>query len=125
MAPIGYATELDGDRYGDKDYLEDGDLFGYRSYHLFLKVPAIVDIYGNTDSVLCEVQARSELQHVWAVKSHDLLYKADGCIEEIEQYRDDMRELSHHLKVADHFLDRIRSRINSEKETTDREGGEQ
>jgi ppGpp synthetase/RelA/SpoT-type nucleotidyltranferase len=120
LSPFGYATSLnDDDRYKDKDYLKDGDLYGYRSFHFFIKVPAVIDIYGNTEAVLCEVQARSELQHIWAVKSHDLLYKNDRYVRDLEDYREDMRHLSEHLKVADHFLDRIRAQLieNSRNES--------
>src|SRR5207253_3831744 len=61
----------------DLDYLEWGSDVGYRSYHFFVKVPTPVNIYGDLEMRVCEVQARTELQHVWAVKSHDLLYKPE------------------------------------------------
>lgn len=112
LSPLGYATSLNNNvGYEDKDYLENGDLYGYRAFHFFIKVPAVIDIYGNTEAVLCEVQARSELQHIWAVKSHDLLYKNDRCITSLENYCEDMKQISNHLQIADYHLDKIRKQL--------------
>jgi ppGpp synthetase/RelA/SpoT-type nucleotidyltranferase len=62
--------------------------------------------------VICEVQGRSELQHVWAVKSHDLLYKPDdGWLKPDAETLKDMQELSNSLRSVDHFLCRIRKRV--------------
>lgn len=111
---LGYAINL-GSRYQDKDYLDAGDEFGYRSYHFFVKVPARIDIYDRTEMVLCEVQARSELQHVWADKSHNLLYKQGNGWDYSDQHvLEDMRQLSNHLRAADQFLVSIRDRIGKQ-----------
>jgi len=105
----GYGTALA--EYPDKDKLEDGDEHGYRSYHFFVKVPAPVDIYQNTSVALCEVQARTELQHVWTVKSHDLLYKPeDGWTYSDANVISDMKAVSQSLRAADQFLVSIRDR---------------
>lgn len=75
-------------------------------------MPTQVDIYGTAKAVICEVQGRSELQHVWAVKSHDLLYKSeDGWLKPNAETLKDMQELSNSLRSVDHFLCRIRKRI--------------
>jgi ppGpp synthetase/RelA/SpoT-type nucleotidyltranferase len=108
----GYATDLSSAGMKDKNYLDKGDENGYRSFHFFLKVPTVIDIYGTTKGVICEVQGRSELQHVWAVKSHDLLYKAEeGWLKPNAETLKDMQELSNNLRSVDHFLCRIRHRV--------------
>jgi ppGpp synthetase/RelA/SpoT-type nucleotidyltranferase len=109
----GYATDLQSDpRYPDKDYLDIGDEFGYRSYHFFVKVPTIIDIFGERKLCVCEVQARTELQHVWADKSHDLLYKPKlGWDFSDKHVIEDMRQVSNSLRAADGFLVSIRDRL--------------
>jgi ppGpp synthetase/RelA/SpoT-type nucleotidyltranferase len=113
LSQLGYATDLSNENpeYQDKDYLESGDRFGYRSYHFFVKVPTVVSIFYDVEMCLCEIQVRSELQHVWAVKSHDLLYKpntkwdlSDDLVVE------DMRQLSNSLRAVDQYLISIRNR---------------
>lgn len=115
LKQLNYAVDLTQEGLLDRDYLDDGDKAGYRSYHFFVKVPTPVDIWGETKPCLVEVQGRSELQHVWAVKSHDLLYKNDKDRCPIKpEIRDDMKQISHNLRSADHFLTRIRDAVRGE-----------
>jgi ppGpp synthetase/RelA/SpoT-type nucleotidyltranferase len=113
LANVGYATQLQDDvRFRDKDYLDAGDEHGYRSYHFYVRIPTVVDIFKNVQMVLCEIQGRSELQDVWATKSHNLFYKPDGSDQELEpQLLEDMRQVSHSLRAADNFLVSIRKRV--------------
>ena len=110
LSDLGYATDLSSDhRYQDKNYLEDGDDVGYRSYHFFVRIPTPVDVYGGVEMCLCEVQARSELQHIWAAKSHDLLYDPrEGWNFASDEVVDDMKHISNSLRSVDHLLMRIR-----------------
>jgi ppGpp synthetase/RelA/SpoT-type nucleotidyltranferase len=104
-----YATQLA--EFADKNYLDTGDPRGYRSYHFFVKIPTPTTIYGDSELCLCEVQVRSELQHVWAVKSHDLLYKpGTGWHPTDHHILEDMRQLSNSLRAADQALLSIRDR---------------
>lgn len=113
LAALGYGTDLlTVPGCDDKNYLDQGDDFGYRSYHFFIEIPTLVDIFGAAESCLCEVQARTELQHVWAVKSHDLLYKKNGRKQDDPHCIDDMRQVSNSLRAADQFLVSIRDRVN-------------
>lgn len=108
----GSAVDLQSDpMLIDKNYLDQGNDKGYRSYHFYVQVPTVVDIFGKTEPVICEVQARSELQHVWAVKSHDLLYKPDEDVSIDNQTISDMKEISNLLHSADKFLISIRERV--------------
>ena len=113
LAERGYATKLQQQsEFIDKNFLNDGDDKGYRSYHFFIKIPTTTDIFGNIELCLCEMQARSELQHVWAVKSHDLLYKQNrGWIPSDNHIVEDMRQLSNSLRAADQYLISIRDRV--------------
>ncbi len=93
LARLGYAISLKGAPFRDQDFLDMGNEHGYRSYHFYLQVPTNVDIYGNSKLCLCEVQAQSELQHVWALKSHDLLYKPGAGWQLTDQHvQEDMRQ---------------------------------
>ena len=116
LAEHGHASDLRKEQgLQDKDYLDEGDGFGYRSHHFYVKVLTAVDIYDRTELCLCEVQARTELQHVWAVKSHDLLYKPDTGWDYADNAVQDMRQVSNALRAADQFLVSIRDRIITSK----------
>ena len=111
---LGHATDLRRDGLNDKDLLDKGDDFGYRSYHFFVRMLTPVDIFGARKPCLCEVQGRSELQHVWAVKSHDLLYKpkSEWTLSD-KDIVEDMHHVSNSLRAADQFLISIRNRVRS------------
>lgn len=113
FAELGYAADLQSEaQYRDKNELEEGDRMGYRSYHFLVKIPTPVDIYGKVELRLCEVQARTELQHVWAVKSHNLLYKSQGGWNFSDPHVvADMKQVSNSLRAADQSLVSIRDRI--------------
>jgi ppGpp synthetase/RelA/SpoT-type nucleotidyltranferase len=115
LSKRGYAVDLRHDsQYFDKDYLDGGSDAGYRSYHFFIKIPTPIDIFGNVEHCLCEVQARTELQHVWAVKSHDLLYKPESGLDLSDQLVvKDMRAISDQLKAIDQLLISIRDRARN------------
>ncbi len=110
----GYGIDL-GKRHPDKNNLDQGDSSGYRSYHFFVLVPAPTNIFADTEPMLCEVQARTELQHVWAVKSHDLLYRPDeGWVAMDKHIRNDMKAVGENLRAADQWLVSIRDRAKGE-----------
>lgn len=114
---LGYATNLTYlSGCEDKDCLDRGDYFGYRSYHFYIKIPTVVSIYEEVELCICEVQVRSELQHVWAQKSRDLLYKRKIEVEHNKQLIiEDMKHISNFLRSADQFLISIRDRIGGKK----------
>ena len=114
LSTIGYAIDIQ-DEQPDKDLLEEGDDAGYRAYHFFVKIPTTVDIFGNAQEVLCEVQGRSELQNVWASKSHDLLYKPDEGWQISDEHIEDMKNISKALNAADYHLKNLRNRIKESK----------
>jgi ppGpp synthetase/RelA/SpoT-type nucleotidyltranferase len=63
------------------------------------------------------MQARTELQHVWAVKSHDLMYKPlDGNKKTDQLLLKDMKLISDSLNIADRSLDSIRIRVDELKQ---------
>lgn len=117
----GYATNI-ADRPGcaDRNYLDDGDDHGYRSYHFFVEVPTLVDIFGDAKPFVCEVQARTELQHVWASKSHDLIYKNEsGDVD--KDLVEMMKNLSRSLRAADGYFVDIRKRVESGRKNDSKE----
>jgi len=116
LANKGYGVNLGNTDPGlrDRDWLDQGDgESGYRAYHLYLKVPTRTDIWGTIDLVLCELQLRSELQHVWAVKSHDLVYKIDEWDFSDPNVVGDMKAVSNSLRAADQNLQSIRDRLQN------------
>lgn len=112
LTRLGYATYLKAAAFRDQDFLDLGNEHGYRSYHFYVRVPTDVDIYRNSKLCLCEIQARSELQQVWALKSHDLLYKPGTGWQFADPHvQEDMRQVSNSLRAADQHLASIRDRI--------------
>ena len=60
LSERGYAVDLSAKpKMNDRNYLDAGDSHGYRAYHFFVKVPTPVDIYGEVEECLVEVQART------------------------------------------------------------------
>ncbi len=114
----GYAVDLQETK-PDRDYLDNGDDRGYRSYHFFIQVPTVIDIYGTEETCLCEVQARTELQQIWAQRSHDLIYKPGGLRGQRSSLPDavieDMRHISNNLRSIDHSLVNIRKNLNKDQ----------
>jgi len=125
LSPKGYGVELRKTSYfsdtkdekrsdkDDKSTLDEGDSYGYRSYHFYVMVPTAIDIYGEKQPMLVEIQGRSELQHVWAVKSHDLIYKNGGPPPSQEKsLKKTMKLISNSLRDADHRLNEVRDMVN-------------
>lgn len=111
-----YRTDLQSAGHPDKDLLDSGDDVGYRSYHFFIEVPTPIDIYGKIETCICEVQARSELQHVWASRSREEFYKPEGeLLFSDEHVLEDMKGISDLLHSADGFLVSVRNRIEKGK----------
>jgi ppGpp synthetase/RelA/SpoT-type nucleotidyltranferase len=116
LSRLGYATDLQNAGLPDKNFLDEGDINGYRSYHFFVRVPTVINIFNDVELFTCEVQGRSELQHVWAVKCHDLIYRGkEKRPIEMEKYREDMKHISNNLRTMDHFLHRVRSEVGGEQ----------
>jgi len=64
----------------------------------------------------CEVQGRSELEHVWATKSHNLLYKTgSGWDFRNNRVIEEMRQVSNILRGVDQFLVNIRHRVRRKR----------
>lgn len=116
LLALGYGADLSNEvGFADKNYLEDGDTFGYRSYHFYVRIPTVVDIYETIEPCLCEVQARTELQHIWADKSHELMYKPSaGWDVPDEQLVGLMKQISNNLRLVDELLVDIRKRVRKE-----------
>ena len=104
----------DGNKFKEKDYIKGPEeSTGYRGFHLFLGVPTEVDIFGKTQVNPCEVQIRTELQHIWSSRSHDLVFKPGG--EETSQDKiEEMKDYGTHLYLADRFLERIKNELEQD-----------
>jgi ppGpp synthetase/RelA/SpoT-type nucleotidyltranferase len=112
-----YETVLKGKIHEDKNFLEHGDKKGYRAFHLYVRVP-ILDAFGNGTKMLCEIQGRSELQHVWATKSHDLLYKQEeGWSDMHRNTVKFMRRISDSLGMADDSIVIVRNSARGVKDS--------
>jgi ppGpp synthetase/RelA/SpoT-type nucleotidyltranferase len=113
LESLGYGVTFTNKGLKDEDYLKDGNENGYRSYHFYVKVPIKIDYVGTKDVFLCEVQARSELQHVWADKSHDLFYKDEAGWTKVvaPELQNLMKETSNMLNSIDAILVDLRNRV--------------
>ncbi|MCL2192627.1 MAG: GTP pyrophosphokinase family protein [Treponema sp.] len=57
----------------EKDYVTNPKPSGYRSYHVIMEIPVFYS--GKTESVLVELQIRTEAMNFWATLEHKAKYK--------------------------------------------------
>ncbi len=109
----GYSGDLrsNNEEYEDKDYLMEPDpKTGYRGYHFYVKVP-VDNFYAEEEAKICEIQVRSDLQDVWARRSHELIYKKHGRAPQNKIER--MKTLSNFVENLDDFLKQLKNEIVS------------
>lgn len=90
------------------------DQFGYKSLHLvisFNKIRAKLTEYKVYETLKCEVQIRSILQHAWAEIEHDLGYKGKSSIP--NQYKRNFNRLAALLETADIEFDRLKRELTT------------
>jgi putative GTP pyrophosphokinase len=114
--------EFDVDSKRSVDKLEDlsADEFGYRSYHLIVKLKE--DRAGLAEwrvfaGIYFEIQVRSILQHAWAEIEHDLGYKSSVDVPQEIHRR--FARLAGILELADDEFDRLTRDAKSHALKTD------
>lgn len=85
-----------------KDYISKPKESGYSSYHIFVKVPVNID--GQEEYVLAEIQIRTMAMDLWASIDHKLRYKKDI---------DSDYELNYKLNEIGKYVNRIDQNIDS------------
>ncbi|WP_396658615.1 GTP pyrophosphokinase family protein [Microbacterium oxydans] len=108
---------VDEERSLDKQSQLDADRFGYRSFHLVVKIDearAALPEWGPYVDREFEIQVRSILQHAWAEIEHDLGYKATSVIP--QQVRRRFARLAGLLEIADSEFDAIASALDEHAE---------
>ena len=106
----GFATDLqqEKDIYKDQDFLRNPDPeTGYRAYHLYIGVSLVEFTISNP--VICELQVRTELQDIWAVRSHRFIYKKHDRAPKF--ILKSMKHVSESLTAADTFIVDIRNEV--------------
>ncbi len=96
-----------------KDYIEHSK-YGYRGVHL------IVQVQTTFGRAKCEIQLRTMLQHAWAEKNHDLLYKLKrGQVRRVpKQIRTLMEKQSDLLYTIDQMALEIADAVTKIKKKT-------
>ncbi len=117
VAPVVAAVRaqftVDEERSLDKQSQLDADRFGYRSFHLVVKIDnarATLPEWAPYVDREFEIQVRSILQHAWAEIEHDLGYKATSVIP--QQVRRRFARLAGLLEIADSEFDAIASALD-------------
>ena len=91
----------------------NNDQFGYKSLHLVISLNetrAKLTEYKGYETVKCEIQIRSILQHAWAEIEHDLGYKGKSAIP--NQYKRNFNRLAALLETADIEFDRLKRELS-------------
>ncbi|WP_025026652.1 GTP pyrophosphokinase [Caldalkalibacillus mannanilyticus] len=70
---------------GEKDYVHQQKVSGYRSYHLVIEYP--IQSVSGTRNILVEIQIRTLSMNFWATIEHSLNYKYGGEIPLLVQKR--------------------------------------
>ena len=112
--------DVDNDRSVDKFEDLNSDEFGYRSFHLIVRLKddrvALSD-WRNFDGIYFEIQVRSILQHAWAEIEHDLGYKSS--IDVPQEIHRRFARLAGILELADDEFDRLTGDATSHARKTD------
>lgn len=99
-------------KFEDKSEGLGEDRFAYQSWHYdgMLKggVPAVAEKFRG---LWCEIQLRTECQHLWADMAHRLLYKSEQPISEREARR--VHRLNALLEIADYEFEGTRDALLS------------
>ncbi len=88
--------------------------FGYKSLHLVFSISTKrgeLTGYRGYETIKCEIQIRSILQHAWAEIEHDLGYKGKASIP--NQYKRNFNRLAALLETADIEFDRLKRELAS------------
>jgi len=92
-----------------QDHIEKPQERGYRSYHIHVGVEIPVET--RKETILCELQIRSAIQHAWSGFSHKDFYKG-GAIPAV--YEDQMGEMSSLLASVDRMAAKLIEHLNEE-----------
>jgi ppGpp synthetase/RelA/SpoT-type nucleotidyltranferase len=96
----------------EEDYIKKPQERGYRSYHIHVGVEIPVGM--KKETILCELQIRSAIQHAWSGFSHKDFYKG-GEIPPV--YEDQMGEMSSLLASVDRMAAKLIEHLNEEAAT--------
>lgn len=102
---------LDVRHFEDKSEGLGQDKFAYQSLHydVVLKEPINAEL-APLRGLWCEVQLRTEAQHLWAEMAHRLMYKSEQEIPPQEARR--VHRLNALLEIADHEFEHTRNSIS-------------
>lgn len=112
--------DVDGKRSVDKIADLNADEFGYRSYHLIVKLKddrAALPEWRIFAGIYFEIQVRSILQHAWAEIEHDLGYKSSADVPQEIHRR--FARLAGILELADDEFVRLTKDAKSQARKTD------
>ena len=88
---------------GEKDYISNPKMSGYRSYHLLVEIP--VELINEKNTVKGEIQIRTMAMDLWASLEHKIKYKSKEKLDEtVEQT---LLDASNMLYSLDNTMDKI------------------
>lgn len=90
------------------DYIKHPKPNGYRSYHMVVAVPILLD--GVRESVRVELQLRTVAMDFWASLEHDIKYKKDSC--ECEDIVEELKFCADTVAAADQRMLELRDRVS-------------
>lgn len=91
-----------------KDYIKNPKENGYRSYHMILKTPVLLD--GVTHYATCEIQIRTMVMNSWASAEHQLRYKSKDAHD--EKHIEMLKKCADEMLKIDYSMMRIRDMMN-------------
>ncbi len=89
------------------DYIKNPKSNGYRSYHMVVEVPILLE--GVKESVRVEFQLRTVAMDFWASLEHDIKYKKDSC--ECEDIVEELKFCADTVAAADQRMMELRDKV--------------
>lgn len=91
----------------EKDYITHPKESGYRSYHMNLEVPIYLPD-GTVETVLVEIQIRTDFMDLWASREHEMKYKSKLSKEELATISQALIDLSGAIHLSQEAMEHAR-----------------
>lgn len=98
-----------------KDYIAEPKPSGYRSLHLIISIP--IFLAHETKEIKAEIQLRTIAMNFWASLEHQIRYKNDGAIDDVEM-NEELLACAEMASDLDNRMNALHKRVYGTKKST-------